>query len=214
MKILSLISQKGGVGKSTLVINLSVIASAAMKTLILDTDPQKSAVSWYQNREENSPETAFVEYQHLDGAIVQAKDLDYEFIVIDTAGSDSNLNSKVASVSDYCLIPCQPTKMDMEAQFETVDLIKRASKDAAFVLTRCPPVGKEMQATAAGLSNFGLPVAPTYVSNLKDYQRAIANGEGVTEYDPSGSAAHEISALFDWIQKRMSREVFSYAKEG
>ena len=214
MKILSLISQKGGVGKSTLVINLAVLASKKMKTLILDTDPQKSAVNWYQNREESTPETAFVEYQHLDGAIVQANDLEYEFIVIDTAGSDSNLNSKVASASDYCLIPCQPTKMDMEAQFETVDLIKRAEKEAAFVLTRCPPIGKELEATAAGLSNFGLPVAKAHISNLKDYQRAVANGEGVTEYDPNGSAAREIITLFDWIQQRMNREVFSYAQEG
>ena len=56
MKTISVVCQKGGVGKTTTVINIaSVLASKGLKTLIIDTDPQGN-VSTYLNQEKSNTE--------------------------------------------------------------------------------------------------------------------------------------------------------------
>ena len=211
MKIWSLVTQKGGAGKTTLATNLASIGASQFKTLIIDLDPQQSAVKWYRLRDADMPAVTFVEYTNLEAALDQAKSQGFELVILDTAGVDSAINAKAVKASDYCLIPCQPTPADMQAQDTTVDLIKRTQKEAAFILTRCPPAGRELDATKQGLANFGLAISKHNISSLKDYQRAYGNGEDVSEYDPNGKAAKEIKALFDWINKRVHREVFEYA---
>jgi len=208
----ALITQKGGAGKTTLATNLAVIGSEKYRTLIIDLDPQQSAVKWYRLRDEESPAVAYVEYTQLNEALKQAKSQGFELVIIDTAGVDSNINSKAAIAAHFCIIPCQPTPADLQAQDTTVDLMKRNNKEAAFVLTRCPPTGKELEATQQGLKNFGLGVVKQRISSLKDYQRAFGNGEGVSEYDPNSKATHEMRTLFEWIGKRVEREVFNYAE--
>lgn len=211
MKIWSLVTQKGGAGKTTLATNLASLGSAQFKTLIIDLDPQQSAVKWYRLRDADLPAVTHVDYTNLEAALEQAKVQGFELVILDTAGVDSSINAKAVKASDFCIIPCQPTPADMQAQDTTVDLIKRTQSEAAFVLTRCPPAGRELEATKQGLANFGLAIAKNTISSLKDYQRAYGNGEGVTEYDPNSKASKEVQALFEWINKRVARETFDYA---
>ena len=56
MKTISFISQKGGVGKTTLAIHLAVaFAADGLNVAILDLDPQASAAEWKDFREEEMP---------------------------------------------------------------------------------------------------------------------------------------------------------------
>jgi len=212
MQTWALITQKGGAGKTTLATNLAVLGSETLKVLVIDLDPQQSAVKWYRLRESNAPAVVHVSYTQLDEALEQAKLNGFELVILDTAGVDSNINSKAAMAADFCLVPCQPSPADLQAQDTTVELMKRNQKESAFVLTRCPPSGRELEATLQGLASFGIGVIRQRISSLKDYQRAYGNGEGVVEYDPTGKAAKEIRTLFEWIKKRTEREVFSYAE--
>ena len=57
MKVIGVLSRKGGVGKTTLAIHLAVLAQrAGLRTLLVDLDPQRSAASWWRAREAETPQ--------------------------------------------------------------------------------------------------------------------------------------------------------------
>lgn len=206
LRIITLLAQKGGCGKTTLTINLAVAAALNQrKTLVIDLDAQKTATQWWEAREEEEPLLVHTNYKELDKALEIAQGKDMDLVLIDTAGRDDLLNTKAASIADFCLIPCQPTMEDMRAQAATVDLIKRQQKPAAFVLTRVGVHASRVESARRGLAVYGLPVAPTPVVNRTAYPDAYVVSQGVCELDTGGKAAQEISQLWVWLHAKLER---------
>jgi chromosome partitioning protein len=104
----------------------------------------------------------------------------------------------------FCLVPCQPSIADIEAVYPTVDMLKRTSRNYAFILTRCPSVGQDQISAREGLTGLGL-VAKPFTIERKAYKLAFATGEGVTEYDPKDKAADEVAELYQWIKQKNRR---------
>jgi chromosome partitioning protein len=48
-----------------------------------------------------------------------------------------------------------------------------------------------------------MPVAPVRIGERRAYARAVAGGSAVTEFEPHGKAAQEITALWWWVQKQL-----------
>ena len=85
-------SQKGGVGKSTIAVNLcTVLAHQGKDVILVDSDRQSSSSNWAEDRAENPdlPKVNFV--QKYDNLRATLKDLNnrYEYVVVDAAGRDS-----------------------------------------------------------------------------------------------------------------------------
>lgn len=205
MQIWVLACQKGGVGKTTLGTNLAVAAAkAGEKVMIIDTDPQQSAVRWWERREADQPELIKLKPDEVTEAVQLAKGQGYTLIIIDTAGRESLQDNQAVLAATFCLVPCQPSLADIEAVYPTIDLLKRNEKNYAFVLTRCPSVGQDQVSAREGLSGFGL-VAKPFTVERKAYKLAYANGESVIEYDPKDKASEEITALYKWVKQKSKR---------
>jgi chromosome partitioning protein len=205
MRIISFVTQKGGAGKTTLAVNCAVAADkAGQKTLILDLDPQGSAESWYQDREEETPRLVKIGSWTLPEAIAKANSAGYKLVMIDTPGRDEPSVTAAIRASDFCIIPCRPTPVDMRATPPTVATINRLQKSAVFVLSQTPPRGERVREAEVGLAMLGI-VCPVRVVARAAYQDAHGAGLGVLEFDPTGKAAMEIAQLWDWMAKKMEK---------
>lgn len=205
MHVLSFVTQKGGSGKTTLCINLAVIAETlGSRVLILDLDPQGTAEAWYQDREAMAPRLAHLSTGELTPAIEAARGQGFTHVLIDTPGRDEPSVAAAIRLSDFCLIPCRPTPADMKATPATVGTIRRLEKPAAFVLTQTPPRGFRVKEAQSGLAVLGL-VAPVPVVSRSAFQDAQGAGMAVSEYDPEGKGAQEIAELWRWILGRLEK---------
>ena len=203
MKVLSLVTQKGGSGKSTLCTSLAVAAQEAGHSVcILEMDKQATASQWSQARSGQAPEVAQVPSDKLDGVIERLRSASYDFIFIDTPGVDSPGTHSAIRVSDLCLVPCRPTPADLRSVSPTLAAIHRLGKDFAFVLNQTPVKGFRVRDTAKGLAVLGV-LADVAVVSRADHQDAIGAGQGATEFNPEGNAAAEIRRLWAWIDNRV-----------
>ena len=206
MKIIALVTQKGGCGKTTLTTCLAVAArQSGRKVVIFDADPQGSAAQWWESREEDAPALVEVKGDEIAQAVKTAESKEFDLAFFDTPARAEPVNAAAAQVADFCLIPCQPSLADMRAQSPTVQMIQRLDKPGAFALTRCPPRGPRAKEAERGLLVFGLPVAPVIIGNRAAYPDAYASGLGVTEYEQEGKAAGEVAALWQWLNRRLGK---------
>ena len=216
MRIITLVTQKGGAGKTTLAASLAVAAHAAGEAVIaLDLDPQRSLASWGDERKAEMPAVDKVEVEQLVTLPHILRELPkqgFTLAVLDTAGVANTATNMALQVSDLCLIPARPTRLDIQATWPTVDAVKRIGKPFAFVLNQCPPLPRNSRSTeaAAGLQLLGVLAEPTIIQRA-DHQDAIAAGLGVTEYAPREKAAEEIRMLWEWIDHRMTRREYGKA---
>jgi chromosome partitioning protein len=202
MKVISLVTQKGGSGKSTLCVSLAVAAQQADRSVcILEMDKQATVTQWAQAREGRAPEVAQVTADKLETVVDRLRGADFDFIFIDTPGIDSPGTNAVIRLSDLCLIPCRPSPADLRGVSPTLAAIHRLEKDFAFVLNQTPPKSYRVRDTSQGLKVLGI-LADVVVVMRNDHQDAIGSGQGVTEFNPEGAAADEMRRLWAWIDNR------------
>jgi len=205
MTVITFVSQKGGVSKSTLSINCAVAAeSAKRRTLLIDLDPQGTAEQWYQEREADTPRLVKIAAAELDKAIQTARQQGFQTVLIDTPGRDEPVTTAAIRTADFCVVPCRPTAADMKATPPTVNTLKRLQKPFAFVLTQTPPRGFRIREADQALSVLGI-VAPIPIVHRTTYQDAFTVGQSVTEFEPEGKAAAEITQLWQWITTKADK---------
>jgi chromosome partitioning protein len=195
MKTLALISQKGGVSKTTLATALAVAASRDGKTVaIFDLDPQASAAFWQDTRGSDIPAVVAIPPSRLGHVLKAAGDSDCELAVIDTPPSAKAFEA--ASHADFVLVPTRPAVLDVMAVSQTLELVKHYGRPYGVVLTFCPPAGREVEDTTAAIDQLGAALAPVRIGNRIAYSRAQQTGQTAQEIEPDGKAADEIKQLY------------------
>ena len=212
MKVLGLLSRKGGVGKTTLAIHLAVAAQqAGQRVLLIDLDPQKSAAAWWQARTDGTPELEVAEPAQLSGLLDTARGAGVDLAVIDTRPSVEADAVQVAALSDYLLVPTRPAIMDLRAILGTLDIVKGGRHRASIVLNACPPsrggAGEASSTSDArkALKAFGVPVSPISIVQRAALSHALLEGKAIIEADPNSKAASEIRALWRYVTKEMTK---------
>jgi chromosome partitioning protein len=201
MQVISIISQKGGVGKTTLATALAVEASRNNKqTLLLDLDPQASATFWNDSRsEEMSPAVTAIPPARLEHYLKASHEAEADFVFIDTPPFAKDIAYDAAKLADFVLIPAKPAVLDIIAMTRTVDLIKAFSKRAAVVLTFCPPIGKELEEAEEAVHQLNIELCPIRIGNRIAFSRAQQFGQTAQEYEAQGKAAQEIKNLYKYM---------------
>lgn len=204
MKVLSLVTQKGGSGKSTLAACLAVAAEAqGEKVFVLELDRQGTLARWIERRTAETPGfDRIATAADLTPALAEVERQGFSLVVLDTAGQDSALTNAAIQAADLCLVPTRPTPADLEATQPTLEAIQATRRKFAFVLNQAPVRSARLSEAAAGLRVLGVLAEPA-VSQRNDYQDALGQGQGVTEFNPAGKAAAEISALWQWVHRKM-----------
>lgn len=207
MKIVAIATQKGGAGKTTLATNLAVAqARDGLLTLLIDADGrQKTALEWFRKRsnQENPIVIEAPDRESLMRLFDLASEKDIDRVIVDTPGVDSLLVNNAIAHANFVLMPCGPSGFDVSAQRITAAIVERLGKEAAFVITKALPRGKESQETRNVLSGLGFDSSDCQTTNLKDFRDAAVCGQSVLEYAPKGKAAREIRCLYEWLESKL-----------
>ena len=202
---ITLASQKGGTGKSTLSIGLAVAAMEdSERVCLLETDAQGTISNWGIRRANPDPAVERIAHRfQLERALRVLVRRGYTLAIIDTPGSDNDITTAAIRMADLCLIPARPSLADIEAAHPTFKVIHRFERAFAFVLNQAPVRGQRLGHVATGLSEVGTLALP-YIALRNDHMDSLAAGLAVSEFAPNGFAAAEIRALWAWSKHKLT----------
>lgn len=199
MHTIALISQKGGVGKTTLATGLAVTAHRdGRAAAVIDTDPQASASFWKDSRVDEAPAVVAAPASRLRHVLEAADANGCELVVIDTPPLAKEIAFEAAQHADLILIPTRPAVLDIQAMTRTLELVAQYRRRAAVVLTLCPFQGREMADSQEVIRQLGAAVAPVRIHNRIAFSRAQQTGRSAAEIEPGGKAADELKQLYEY----------------
>ena len=204
--IISIVNLKGGSGKTTVATNLTVALARKSKTLLIDTDTQRSASMWFNVREtenDNFSVISIAEDVSLKKQLPEFRK-QYEHIVIDGAPQSDRISAICIFAADLVIIPVMPSPYDLWATASILERVEAAKevqpgKKACFLLNRVNDQAAISKDTAEALASLGCPVFDTRLHNRVIYADAAASGLSVLEAGNSKAKA-EFEALFNEIQ--------------
>jgi chromosome partitioning protein len=212
--IIGVLNQKGGAGKTTISVNLAAtFAKNGRRVLLVDADPQGSALAWSSLRQDKP----------LFPVIGMAKPTlhrelpeiakGYDVVIIDGAPRVNELARAAMLASDLILIPVQPSPFDVWASADTVKLVREARQfrseiRAAFLINRRiakTAIGRDV---ANALAQFeDIPVLAAALGQRVIFAETAARGLAVIEAAPQSEAAQELAGLAKLIiedEKRLA----------
>jgi chromosome partitioning protein len=193
-KILTIASQKGGAGKTTLATNLAdALALNGDRVLLIDTDPQRSALLWSEIARPLpviGAGTAALTPAAL-GPLAAA----YQWVVIDSPPRLGDATLAAVAACDLVLVPIRPTSMDLDVLPATLQILERAGKAGRGVITQRGPRSTAADSAPTAIAAAGLSVLSSQIAFRQDYPDAHSQGQGVCRYSPKSKAAAEILAL-------------------
>lgn len=125
--IISVVNEKGGVGKTTLSINMSFyLANKNKKVLLIDSDTQKSTQTWAEIRSANNKKHVFNSIFKAGKSLkdeLLLSSQNYDYIIVDTAGRD-NVESRIALVNcNITIIPCVVSALDVDVVLHVLNIV-------------------------------------------------------------------------------------------
>ena len=210
--VISILNPKGGTGKTTLATNLSRSLQSWGDVLLLDLDPQQSAQEWAEHNPGEYPGVLGVQQGSLLQMIPKVQDR-FDLVVIDGAAimGQRSLTDAI-KVSDFVLIPVQPSALDIWGTSDLVELIKTRQTmasgrpEASFVISRQIQGTRFASDVQARLEQMGLPVFASRLTQRIDFAEAAASGRSVLDYGPRGKAAQEIRAITHELRRFIHAE--------
>ena len=171
---------------------------------LIDTDPQGSLASWWNERTNEAPLFARVEIGKLTEHLQALSKGGIKLAIIDTPPSVTEMIQQVLRTADLVLIPTRPSPHDLRAVGSTVELVENAGKRMIFVINGAAPRARIAGEAAVALSQHGT-VAPVTLYQRTDFASSMIDGRTVQEIDPKGRSAEEIGQLWKYVSTQLRK---------
>ncbi len=205
MRVISVLNQKGGSGKTTIATHLARgLQLEGADVVLIDSDPQGSARDWAAVRDDQPLSVLGIDRPTLERDIKTLSHQDY--VVIDGAPQAADLAVSAIKSAHFILIPVQPSPYDIWATADLVDLVKSRIEitegrlRAAFLVSRAIKGTKLNAEVSDALQGYGLPLLNTRITQRVSYPSSAAVGTTVFELAPEGEAAIECRALVSEVK--------------
>jgi chromosome partitioning protein len=186
--VISLTSFKGGVGKSTLAVNLAGALALNASTLLIDEDPLRSCHQW-ASQNGRLPMPVLLP-EEVEGSVLSAS----RYLLVDTEGRPKLEDlSELISSSAWTLIPCGTSGLEIDGTLRLIEALRSVDTElekVKVVITKAPPVGTVGQQARDALREAEIPVANSVVRSYVAHQKAAELGVLVKDApDPRASQA-------------------------
>lgn len=199
---IAFVNQKGGVGKTTLAINVAgYMAKQGFKVLLVDADPQQSALDWSGVRSDPSLFAIVGMPRPVIHKELPLLEKGYDHVIIDSPPSVHALTQSIVGASDVVVVPVQPSPYDVWAAEAVIKVINDASIVLNPDLKTVFAINRKIVNTAIGrdvatsLGEYEKPVLRSEVCQRVAFAESAAQGKTVFEIDERSAAAQEIAAL-------------------
>ena len=210
-KIIAVVNQKGGPGKTTTVMNLAgTLARRGSKVLVVDADPQGTATRWAASAADEAPFPASIAgLANADAKLhreVKKFVGDYDFIVVDCPPSAfSPVSQSALLIADLGLVPVIPSPPDLWAGVAIRTVIEAAEVinehlQARLLINQRKPNTRLVAKTLEILPKYGISLCRTQIGDREAYRHAAAYGQTVHHLGAGAAAAiREVEALTDEV---------------
>jgi len=209
-KIIAVLNQKGGAGKTTLATNIArALQLENQKVLLIDSDPQGSARDWNAAGEGELVPVIGLDRPTL-AKDIQAIKQNQDWIIIDGAPQIADLSVAAIKCADLILIPVQPSPYDIWACDDLVDIIKARQEitdgtpKAAFIVSRAINNTQLSKEIRIALEDYELPVFKSMTSQRVIYAKSAVTGSSVLDMEPNSAASNEIKTIIKEIKEFLS----------